>query len=268
VQDNLEVVKIDDAEVSWNSGSSAWESGMLYVNVPAGEHTLTFNYREVSEYTSGNRIYTTTTSASGLTTKATLTAGHTYKTVIHHYEGNKIGAEIVEVKADDPKDTFSAPETKRVVGIGMDIVSHIGVSTGLQLGQVFDGITRMGWHIDLGAYVGYRFGNDESSSSLSSVGAGLYGGGTYECYFPKTDMGLSLGTGVTFPWTAALESGESTLYPYARLGFIPSGGKFKFSIFADYYFTSMPIKLNESELYSTNRDISLNTFGVGASLSF
>jgi hypothetical protein len=191
-----------------------------------------------------------------LTTKATLTAGHTYETVIRRYEGNKIGADIVEVTAGDPKETFSAPETKVVAGVGMDIVNLISFNTGLQIEQVFDGITRMGWHIDTGFYMGYR----SVSESSSPMGARIYGGGTYECYFPKTDMGLSLGIGVTFPIMGVM---PDALYPYTRLGFIPSGGKDKYSIFADYYFTSMPIKLNEDNLFSTD----INTFGIGVSIS-
>jgi len=217
-------------------------AGTMYVNVPAGEHTITFNY--LSQSSSGN--YTTTSYANGIKVEAELEAGYTYYAQVLYLPENRIGVSIVEEKTGEPKDTWTGLETRTpvvILGLGLQTIpyeyddgkkEYFGggdAAYGYQIGQVFDGKTRSAWHIDIGG--GFLLSN-----------IGFYTGAAYEYYIPKTNIGFSAGGGIKGLYAGLYGGDAFTLFPYIEFRFIPFlfQKKLQLGVYANYNLSnSVPI---------------------------
>lgn len=245
--------------LGWGRMAGERFGGTLYANFPAGEHTFTFNYKRVSTSTSGNYQTTTTSSASGMSATVVLEPGHTYRAEVRRYEGNKVGVEIIEEKAEEPKDTFSMTEIQGMYKLGGRLslnqehaTTPIDFGAALQIGRVYDGKTKQGWHIDLGVDLGYLFG------AMVSVSTGA----AYEYYIPKTNIGFSAG----FAMNYVTDLSSIVLYPNIRLEFIPWRRSAKFGIYGDYNFSNS-IKIVPWE-EKENPYLKTDSIGLGIFYSF
>jgi hypothetical protein len=243
----------------WGRMAGERFGGTLYANFPAGEHTFTFDYMRVNTSTSGNYQTTTTSSASGMSATVVLEPGHTYRAEVRRYEGNRVVVEIIEEKAGDPKDTFSAPEIQGMYKLGGRLSVNqeyysipIDFGAALQIGRVYDGKTKQGWHIDLGIDLANLFGPM----------VGVSTGAAYEYYIPKTNIGFSAG----FAMNYVTDFHSIVLYPNMRLEFIPWRRSAKFGIYGDYNFSnSIKIVPWEEE---ENTYLKTDSIGLGIIYSF
>jgi hypothetical protein len=258
----LKVAAFDDNSLGfWGWGRAAGErfGGTLYANFPAGEHTFTFDHMKIMTSTSGNYRTTTTSSASGMTATVVLEPGHTYYAMPRHYGGNRIGVDIIEEKAEEPQDTFSAPEIQAMYKLGGKLSVNdeyysipIDFGAALRLGKVFDGKTKQGWHIDLGI--------DLTSLLMPAVSVST--GAAYEYYIPKTDIGFSIGGAMNY----VTDFNSVVFYPNIRLEFIPWRRSAKFGLYGDYNFSnSIKIVPWEEE---ENTYLKTDSIGFGIFYSF
>ncbi|MDR1230402.1 MAG: hypothetical protein LBK61_03250 [Spirochaetaceae bacterium] len=270
----LTATAIDGKPLGWGKVTGARFGGFLYTNFPAGEHTFTFDYLSISESSYGGYTTTSTSSARGMTASVDMKPGYTYRAEYRRYEGNNIGVEIVEEKAGEPKDTFSAPELQLMLmkaGAKLSLNDEYDgvpfeIGQGLRVGQVFDGKTKQGWHIDLGYNMSVDFSalssstdSDTDSSKTTSITLGGFAGAAYEYYIPKTNIGFSIGGALNY----ATDFESSILYPNLRFEFIPLRPSSKFGIYADYNFSNSIQIMQPEEGKREGAFTKTDTIGLG-----
>jgi hypothetical protein len=136
------------------------------------------------------------------------------------------------------------------------------IAQGLRLGQVFDGKTKQGWHIDLGYNLSFDFSalsSDTASSKTTSMTFGGFAGAAYEYYIPKTNMGFSIGGALNY----ATDMESSILYPNLRFEFIPWRPSAKFGIYADYNFSNSIQIMGPEEGIKEGAFTKTDTIGLG-----
>jgi hypothetical protein len=145
------------------------------------------------------------------------------------------------------------------------------IAQGLRLGQVFDGKTKQGWHIDLGYNLSVDFSalssgadydpdSDTDSSKTTSMTFGGFAGAAYEYYIPKTNMGFSIGGALNY--AIGLDEASRILYPNLRFEFIPWRPSAKFGIYADYNFSNS-IQIMKPEEGREDAFTKTDTIGLG-----
>ena len=218
-----------------NAAYSVSNMSEVLINFPAGEYTFIFDYSEKS----GDSTYT----ASNLTASVTFKPGYEYAAIPRfHHLGSSVSVDIVESKSRQPRDTFSAFESRFGLRLGAAFINLVedeqtsvsfDMSGELQFGQVFDGKTIQGWHIYLGMELMPLFDN-----ALT-----FYSGGAYEYYFPNSGMGFGIGGALHYRSDKIFglnEDDNFMIYPSARLELLLRGQSI-IGLYGEYRLMNNPI---------------------------
>ena len=245
----LTVREFDGIPVWWAKAGGASFGGNLYVNIPAGEHFLEFDYRSVSEHRSGNYIYTTTSTASGLSAEGKFEAGNTYRAALRYLSGNRVQVVISLEEEGEAIDTFKSRESQIFFSLGGTAESMIGTQMGYRIGMVYDGSRRTAWNVEMG----YEFG-------LWPLSVGFFAGGNYEYYFSReSSWGMSLGGGIAWPLFS--------MFPYAKIGAVRlTDNGSKIIIYGAYYFTDALMMGDAAYSLFGSEDQSNFSFGISFSM--
>jgi hypothetical protein len=217
-------------------------------SVPAGKHTISFDYSSSTYQTQGGYTIKTTSTARGLKVTYDFKPGYKYNVV--PFVADRIVAINIEETGKKKSDSFYiGPEARYGMGLGwvpglfglfsrednedQGYTNMIGWLHNYQLGIIVDNKTLMGFFAEVTAGIGYSPG--------SLFGLAFHTGGIYELYFGQKETGKLAGFGIGggTAWHVDDDSNSDdysfSQTPYIRAAYLSrSTGKFRF--FVDYYF--------------------------------
>jgi hypothetical protein len=253
-------------------------NGGYEYNIPAGEQTLTFNFKSIGSYY--------TLSSNNIRFDTTLLPGHRYK--VHYAVSDDLKTVAVFIEDDGEAEAYKNgwyagsffPEID--YALAMDSVNYAGFDATMKAGAVWDGPLMITAGIGMGPFFGWASPNGQKIISPDKpdmswpISFGNDLSGFVEVYLPRSTFGIGLGAGIEIPdiLYAAFDEAKYVMYlPYLRASIIPfnkPGGNYKkLSLFFDYYITDMADYLFKSDLGipSSGKDL-FSKFGVGIEVQY
>jgi hypothetical protein len=247
-------------------------------SLPSGEHTLTFSYRAMQKTGDEHTTTTTVWSADDLTFTSTFESGKKY--IAYWFipnNGDLIGVmdQItggretgrVDIKSDGVKGAAVAYESEVSVGLGMDLVSTIGLQMGIQpVGFIFDmGKVALGARGDMAMSFGWAPKNE------IPIGAILSGYGMLDFYINQNAgkaFGIGVGGGFAWDMMGLFDESHPNGSPFLRAE-VSLRRNSRFNIYFDYYLKDM-VDIPPQQYASFEDPVftidDWNTFGIGITM--